>query len=628
MSSVPPNKAGNDARPYHLLTREEVAELEVGTTDVSPRMCLVFIGLFLVTILSIPAVQHVLDLREGRLPRAWSAVFIPMDAWRAGTAPEAEAGAPSDSWLSTWNRIQAANTRFMRDVKAFEKDLEDNSFLAIAAIPPTQAFTARWLGLGNEQAIVGRNGWLFYQPEIAHITGEGFLRQDVMQARARAGHAGEAIQPDPVRAIVHFRDQLAARGVHLVVMPAPVKPMLEPEQLSGRYESRKESARIPLRNPSHLTFIQALEEAGVDVLDVADALAKQKLATGKPQFLTTDTHWTPEAMNLAAGLLADKLRTLQNVDLEAPPPPMGALSTGGRQQKSEAVEGRGDIALMLKLAPNSQLYPPQPVTVQRVIRADGTDWRPDPNASVLILGDSFCNIFSLEAMGWGSCAGFAEQVSFHTQEPVDTILRNDAGAFATRELLARELAQGRNRLQGKKILVWEFASRELSVGDWKLIDLPAQPAQQPVPEKVAATPGTNASALTVNSEGFLTPAPGAPPATVTGVVRAISAHPRPGSVPYKDHIFAVHLAEIRGPGIPEKSQALVYLFSMQENTLASATRWKAGDTVTLRLQAWSDVAPRLERLNRSELDAEELQSQDPCWGETVSADGAIGSGKP
>ena len=44
------------------------------------------------------------------------------------------------------------------------------------------------------------------------------------------------------------------------------------------------------------------------------------------------------------------------------------------------------------------------------------------------------------------------------------ILRNDAGAFATRELLGQELAQGRDRLEGKRLVIWEFAVRELATG--------------------------------------------------------------------------------------------------------------------------------------------------------------------
>ena len=74
-------------------------------------------------------------------------------------------------------------------------------------------------------------------------------------------------------------------------------------------------------------------------------------------------------------------------------------------------------------------------------------WLPDARAEVLILGDSFFNIFSLEGMGWGTSAGFVEQLSHALQQPLDAIIRNDAGAFAARELLGQD-RRGRVRVNG------------------------------------------------------------------------------------------------------------------------------------------------------------------------------------
>jgi alginate O-acetyltransferase complex protein AlgJ len=629
LSKDPAARAALAAKPYHLLTREEVAELEVGTTNISPRMCLVFIGLFLLTMLGVPAIQHVIEIRKGYeeqghfvLPQAYNAFAIPVDAIRVFNAPASGGSAPGGSFLNIWNRVQAANTHFMRDVKTYEKTQEDTSFLAVAAIPRTQEFTARYLGLGNEQVYLGRDGWLYYQPEVGHLTGEGFLRPDFLKSRARAGHAGEGIQPDPVKAIVQFRDQLKARGIHLIIMPAPVKPMLEPEHLSSRYDALK-PLPIPLRNPSHVAFLQALEKEGVDVLDVADALAREKLKTGQSQFLLTDTHWTPQAMDIAAKLLADKIEPM----LE-PKDNVGLIRSG------ISIQNSGDIALMLKLPATSDLYPMQEAKLQHVTKPDDTPWKADPSASILVLGDSFFNIYSLEAMGWGSASGFVEQLSFYLQQPVDAILRNDAGAHATRELLARELAQKRNRLAGKKIVVWEFAARELSVGDWKLIDMKESDAGtttdgpatgQPIAPAVASTNAPPASAAPSTSpepaapataaKVFFAPQNGAAPLRISGTVRAASKFPRPGSVPYKDHIFAVHLGDIKGEGVSPGSQAVVYLFSMKDNTLTPASNWKAGDNVIMELRSWNDVSDKYDRFNRSELDDADLQMETPSWGE-------------
>ena len=113
--------------------------------------------------------------------------------------------------------------------------------------------------------------------------------------------------------------------------------------------------------------------------------------------------------------------------------------------------------MMLKLRPNQRVFGEEVVTIHPVVDAAGAPWQPEPAAEVLLLGDSFANIYSLELMNWGAAAGFAEQLSFALHRPVDTILRNDDGAYATREMLSRELAQGEDRLAGKKVVVWQFA---------------------------------------------------------------------------------------------------------------------------------------------------------------------------
>jgi hypothetical protein len=570
---------------HSKFTREEIAEMEIGKTAISRPLRIAVVAGFLLTIASIPVIQHIIEIRQGFeteghwvWPQAYDIKTFPGHAWRAFSDPEVH---------GLWTKIQAANSSVLHDVKIYEKALEDNSFLAHATLPHTQALTAEFLGLGNEEVYLGRDGWVFYQPEVGYLSGPGFLDPAFQRARARKGHVGEEQQPDPVKAIVQFRDQLEQRGIHLIIMPAPVKPMIEPEELSSRYHA---PLPIPLQNPSYTAFLQKLKDANVDVLDVSETLAQAKLQTGEHQFLRTDTHWTPEAMEAAAGLLAEKIQAL-------------GLVTGSSvdlQTSTETISNTGDIVNMLKLPASSKLYPLETATIHPVQKADGTPWTPDPSASILFLGDSFSNIYSLGPMGWGASAGLVEHLSYNLHQPVDAILRNDAGAHATREILAKDLALGHDRLAGKKILVWEFAMRELSVGDWKIVEL-KQPA--------AAASAPPAAAQ------FYAPADGAAPIRVTAIVREVSTVPRPGTVPYKDQVFAVHLAELSGPGIPGGSEAVVYLFGMKDNVLTPASQWKPDDHVTLDLRSWNDVSDKYDRLNRSELDNTDLQLQPPCWGE-------------
>jgi alginate O-acetyltransferase complex protein AlgJ len=87
-------------------------------------------------------------------------------------------------------------------------------------------------------------------------------------------------------------------------------------------------------------------------------------------------------------------------------------------------------------------------------------------APTTALGDSFSNIYSLASMGWGESAGFVEQASYALARPVDRIVQNDDGAFATRAMLLRA---GPERLGGKRVVIWQFAARELAFGDWRVL---------------------------------------------------------------------------------------------------------------------------------------------------------------
>jgi alginate O-acetyltransferase complex protein AlgJ len=115
---------------------------------------------------------------------------------------------------------------------------------------------------------------------------------------------------------------------------------------------------------------------------------------------------------------------------------------------------------------------------------------------------------------------------------------------------------------------------------------------------------------------FFVPKPGEE-IVVSGTVEAISTVPRAGTVPYRDHILAVHLTDLSAKGRPldAGSESLVYLLSMRDNVLTPAARLRRGDMVTLRLKPWADVADQYEKINRSEVEDPAIQLEEPAWGE-------------
>ena len=126
---------------------------------------------------------------------------------------------------------------------------------------------------------------------------------------------------------------------------------------------------------------------------------------------------------------------------------------------------------LLGLPPFLTLVSDEEVEIRRVVDRARRLWQPDESAEILLLGDSFTNVYSMPELGWGEGAGLAEQLAANLGRPVDKIAVNAGGAYGARERLVGELAAGRDRLAGKKIVVWQFAQRELAVGDWKILPL-------------------------------------------------------------------------------------------------------------------------------------------------------------
>jgi len=566
--------------------------------------------LAIVTMLSEPLLHHIEALDHHRdgiwspsLPHCYDVLAIPVAGLRAALEPAA----------GPLERLLAANHRMQRRIATFETGLDEGAVLGRWIRPPLQTLLGADLGAGNEQVYCGRNGWLFYRPAIDHLTGAGFLEPRQLARRALEGADWEHPPvPDPRPAILELNAALTARGITLVLMPIPVKASIHPEHMSSRYRrTAGDDPAVPLHNPSFAPLLAELATAGVDVFDPSAILGAGARA-GEDQFLRTDTHWRPEAMQQVAEALAEHIQ--QRVEL----PEVWSPTTS---TETVTVRHRGDLAAMLELPPGDRSDPgdgatgtaasepahdaadaespngsTETVTVTRVLTADDSRWQIDPGADVLVLGDSFANIYSQASMGFGESSGLVEHLGRALGRPIDAIVRNDAGASATRELLGRELAQGRDRLAGKRVVVWELTARELSVGDWR-----------PVPMQLG----------TPRPSRFVVPPEGQTWA-VTGTIAAMGPVPRPRSAPYPDYIVALHLVDlVSDEPAANSGEALVFMLAMKGSTWREPAQYRIGQTLHLRLQSWADKEPELGLINRGEIYDDDLIFQEPCWAEEV-----------
>ncbi len=411
--------------------------------------------------------------------------------------------------------------------KAFETRLENDSFCRKLLLPPVQQFLSRYLRCGNEKVIINSKGQLFYSADVDYLANPGFLKPEIQKKRQLKGFTA-----NPIPAIVDFNRQLAQRNIKLILLPMPVKPML--------YANAQ--------NPDYQNFIEQLKQQNITVYDAQDdLLTLQK--NGIEPFLRTDTHLSPSGVQC----VAENVAAMITVDSE----PNADFSVF-RQN----IRNYGDIAAMLKLSDLSRIIAPETVGISQVLY-NGSPLLPSRNAPILLLGDSFTNIYSAGNLNWGTHAGLAEHLAMAIGQPIDVIARNDAGSHATRELLTAELRRGRDRLADKSVVIWQFAVRELSSGDWPLLDL---------------TVGTAAEVE------FLEPMPDEPQ-LCEGTILAVSALPQPGQSAYADQLITIHLSDLNTVG---GNEAVIQLVAMRHNKLQPSANLRPGERIKVKIFNYAD----------------------------------------
>ncbi len=349
-------------------------------------------------------------------------------------------------------------------LRAFEKELEEASLAAQKTRPLFQL--GRYLALHDlgEKALRGRDGWLFYSPDLRYLVEPYYREGSAARAddakrmapmKSDAEAAAKAGPGDPVAVIADLAKQLRARGVHLLVVPAPVKPSIYPDQLvRGLAPSLAVAAHTE-------RLLGELRAKGVDVLALHPALLEGRRAGATPRtplYLKTDTHWSGEGVRVAARAIAARVKQL---GWWRPP-----ASPRYRLERVE-VEREGDLPRMTRMPRQEQLFGKERVVCHRVLeREGGKPYEDDASSPVLLLGDSFSRIYQTDEP---EAAGLIAHLAFELGLPLSSIV-NDGGAST---LVRQELARDLEQLKGKRLVIWVFAERDVRFGllGWQAITL-------------------------------------------------------------------------------------------------------------------------------------------------------------
>jgi hypothetical protein len=122
---------------------------------------------------------------------------------------------------------------------------------------------------------------------------------------------------------------------------------------------------------------------------------------------------------------------------------------------------------MLRVPQIEHALEPETVDCRQVVEsATGTPYHDWPGSEFLVLGDSFLRIYEEDEPG---SAGFNAHVARELGQPLSAIINDGGASTLVRQALARRPAL----LQNKKLVIWEFAERDIRYGTegWKIVPL-------------------------------------------------------------------------------------------------------------------------------------------------------------
>ena len=294
---------------------------------------------------------------------------------------------------------------------------------------------------GDSATVVGRDGWLYFAPELKHLAAGEFW-----------GEKAASVTPgalDPLPAILEFHRQLKARGIELIVMPVPAKASIQSEGLPAPAQPADGAS------PAVSSFLKVLADQGVSTLDLTGVFTN---AVARPLYCKQDTHWNGEGIRRAAEALAVTLRSRPYFPMVKREAPVFTPLT---------LDLQGDLWQAL----------PEPRPAKESItlaKPEGVEIK-KADSPVLLLGDSHLLVFSAGGDLHATGAGFPETLAAVTGVSPDVLAVRGSGALVTRDLV-RKAVKDPTWLASKKVVVWCFTSREFTQATgaaWKPVPFPA-----------------------------------------------------------------------------------------------------------------------------------------------------------
>lgn len=305
-----------------------------------------------------------------------------------------------------------------------------------AQLGPLQAaLKARLAAMpAGSKALAGADGFLFFNRSIAYALGGDLAKQKKDR--------------NPVPVIAAFRKLLAQHGVDMLFVPVPTKVEVYADKAASRPGKDGGMGQFvgKVVNPYERKFLLELAAEGVETVDLLPALLATRADDKAPAYQAQDTHWTSRGLELAAKLVAERIRRY---------PWYKELAAHRRvyHERDAPFSRHGD--LQSRLPENERAgYAPESLVGHQVVDAAGNLYDDDPDSPVVLLGDSFTGVYELmDCEHAGVSAHLAKELGY----PLDLVMSYGGGPNVRQKLMRR----GEAALGSKKLVIWMMTARDL-----------------------------------------------------------------------------------------------------------------------------------------------------------------------
>jgi alginate O-acetyltransferase complex protein AlgJ len=279
--------------------------------------------------------------------------------------------------------------------------------------------------------IVGGDGWLFFRKSADYILSPDLSRQSQ--------------DKNPIPRIQEFKAYLDKNNINFLFVAVPCKEELYYEKL-GIQTTQATGAIIA---PYGRKILADLQKNGIEVIDLLPRFLEAKSADAgstEQVYQKQDTHWTDRGLQIAAKLIAGRIRQYSWYG-----------NCAGQIRSYTAIDTtflrQGDIVERIPEALKIN-YPAATLQARQIIAPDGKKYKPDPSGPIMLIGDSFTGVFELVDC---KSAGIGANIAERTGLPIDILTSWGGGP-----MIMNKMVRLRMKTMGqKRLVIYMMTARDL-----------------------------------------------------------------------------------------------------------------------------------------------------------------------